>query len=391
EIVINLYKALFKELDENDIVVSVWKSLDRLDCFISGNEDLDLWVSVKYKGLFEKTLNSLGFLEFFPFVNKFEYVTHFYAFAEGKIVHLHVYYKIVTGESNTKNYILPLEIYLERESEKRLGVTIPSIELSRTIFMIRLYLKSGSLYGALLLLRDDDKYRGERDYLNLKSKPDILYIPDFIDDHLIDEMLDNIVNENLFKRFWLSYKVKNALKTSSRMSELNHFFYKIKDFSLRVANKLIFKRKKRAKKGLVLSICGLDGSGKSTAVENVGRLMKKNFDYKLVHLGRPAPTLFTLPFWLIFRLAERVKHSEKSAERSVESFLPNPNVSLLAAIRYCIIAIERKAAAIKAQAYSKNGYIVITDRYPSLEYGKMDSPRITKNTQKSCIYNFLHN
>ncbi|MBF4400544.1 hypothetical protein EAY31_22890, partial [Vibrio anguillarum] len=161
---INLYKALFKELDENDIVVSVWKSLDRLDCFISGNEDLDLWVSVKYKGLFEKTLNSLGFLEFFPFVNKFEYVTHFYAFAEGKIVHLHVYYKIVTGESNTKNYILPLEIYLERESEKRLGVTIPSIELSRTIFMIRLYLKSGSLYGALLLLRDDDKYRGERDY-----------------------------------------------------------------------------------------------------------------------------------------------------------------------------------------------------------------------------------
>nr|MBF4386030.1 hypothetical protein [Vibrio anguillarum] len=53
--------------------------------------------------------------------------------------------------------------------------------------------------------------------------------------------------------------------------------------------------------------------------------------------------------------------------------------------------IERKAAAIKAQAYSKNGYIVITDRYPSLEYGKMDSPRITKNTQKSCIYNFLHN
>ncbi|MBT2916949.1 hypothetical protein AA407_21870, partial [Vibrio anguillarum] len=65
---INLYKALFKELDENDIVVSVWKSLDRLDCFISGNEDLDLWVSVKYKGLFEKTLNSLGFLEFFPFV-----------------------------------------------------------------------------------------------------------------------------------------------------------------------------------------------------------------------------------------------------------------------------------------------------------------------------------
>nr|MBF4281128.1 hypothetical protein [Vibrio anguillarum] len=211
-------------------------------------------------------------LEFFPFVNKFEYVTHFYAFAEGKIVHLHVYYKIVTGESNTKNYILPLEIYLERESEKRLGVTIPSIELSRTIFMIRLYLKSGSLYGALLLLRDDDKYRGERDYLNLKSKPDILYIPDFIDDHLIDEMLDNIVNENLFKRFWLSYKVKNALKTSSRMSELNHFFYKIKDFSLRVANKLIFKRKKRAKKGLVLSICGLDGSGKSTAVENVGRL-----------------------------------------------------------------------------------------------------------------------
>ena len=61
------------------------------------------------KELFEKVLSSLGFLEFFPFVNKFEHVAHFYAFFEGKIVHLHVYYKIVTGESNTKNYILPLE------------------------------------------------------------------------------------------------------------------------------------------------------------------------------------------------------------------------------------------------------------------------------------------
>ena len=143
--------------------------------------------------------------------------------------------------------------------------------------------------------------------------------------------------------------------------------------------------------GIVLSICGLDGSGKSTAVENVGCLMKKNFDYKLIHLGRPDPTLLILPFWFAFRLAEKVRHKEKSAERSVDSFLPNPNVTLLAAIRYCIIAIERKAAAIKAHAYSKNGYIVITDRYPSLEYGKMDSPRITKNKKRSCFYRFLHN
>ena len=45
-------------------------------------------------------------------------------------------------------------------------------------------------------------------------------------------------------------------------------------------------------------------------------------------------------------------------------------------IRSVMLAYDRKVETIRAHKYSKNGYIVICDRYPGLAEGKMDSPRI---------------
>jgi thymidylate kinase len=52
------------------------------------------------------------------------------------------------------------------------------------------------------------------------------------------------------------------------------------------------------------------------------------------------------------------------------------NSSLVEAMRYLALAIDRHRAMVRARRLADRGFIVITDRFPSLSPGKMDSPRI---------------
>ena len=55
-----------------------------------------------------------------------------------------------------------------------------------------------------------------------------------------------------------------------------------------------------------------------------------------------------------------------------------------------MLAYDRKVETIRAHKYSKNGYIVICDRYPGLAEGKMDSPRIPLNVSRGPFYQFCY-
>jgi len=56
-----------------------------------------------------------------------------------------------------------------------------------------------------------------------------------------------------------------------------------------------------------------------------------------------------------------------------------------------LLAYDRKTQSNKAYSYSRNGYMVICDRYPGLENGKMDSPRIPPNESRGLAYQSCYN
>ena len=54
------------------------------------------------------------------------------------------------------------------------------------------------------------------------------------------------------------------------------------------------------------------------------------------------------------------------------------------------MAYDRKAETKKALKFSKKGFIVLCDRYPGIEIGKMDSPRILEDKGRGYLYNLCY-
>ena len=146
---IKLYRKLFDILRREDIFHCSWKSNNLLNEFLNGNGDLDLFVDLEQKANFEAAVRQLGFIEVSSFVSNFPYVTHYIGFdsESRKLAHIHVYYKFVTGESNSKNYILPLENLIKKHNASVRRITVPITELQKFIYLLRFFIKIGSTFG----------------------------------------------------------------------------------------------------------------------------------------------------------------------------------------------------------------------------------------------------
>jgi hypothetical protein len=105
-----LYQKLFSQLNQT-IPYTVWKSCHNLQTCLEGKEDIDLLVDNNFKEQFENILHAHGFVHASFNSLKFSFIEHYYGFDEdtGQICHIHVYYKIVTGESHLKSYYIPIE------------------------------------------------------------------------------------------------------------------------------------------------------------------------------------------------------------------------------------------------------------------------------------------
>jgi thymidylate kinase len=141
--------------------------------------------------------------------------------------------------------------------------------------------------------------------------------------------------------------------------------------------------------GLVVAICGLDGSGKSSLVFSLNENYSRHFCVKVFHVGRPASNVLTFffnPLITIYSFLKRIKAiSNKKYLVKTDNYIP-----IIYAIRSVLLAYDRKVETIKAHKCSKNGYLVICDRYPGLGDGKMDSPRIPLNESRGSLYQFCY-
>ena len=387
---LELYSNLFKKLDEKDVFYCSWKSNNRLAEFLSGKDDLDLYVSYSDKSNFESTLLSLGFKAVDSYVSSYPYVQHFIGLDHSscKLVHLHVYFKIVTGESNSKNYLLPLDSWIKRNIDKTREIPVLSHEAQWVVYLLRFFIKIGSPLSLILFFRDIKKYQDEKHSINASI---VIDLPDFLSEELFLEVSTSFTNGSLYNKFKCSWLLKSALSGFKRKNMVNHLLYELLNTSKRVFNKLFLKRKKNLKNGVLVAVCGLDGSGKSTAVNSLLEFYSQQFSTHVVHIGRPNPTIITFPFWVAFRVIEKFMHSDKSESKSVESYFPSANVGIISAFRYLILAYERFKTAKRASKFLMKGYIVISDRYPTMSYGKMDSPRVLNKPQMNFLYSYFHN
>ncbi len=117
---LELVHSLCDELASQQINYCHWKSNADIDRSCSGDNDLDLLVSIEDTQKFVEILSILGFKQ--ARVNPehaLPGVLDYYGYDQitGRLVHVHAHYQLIMGHDATKNYHIPIEkAYLESAS-----------------------------------------------------------------------------------------------------------------------------------------------------------------------------------------------------------------------------------------------------------------------------------
>ena len=161
---LGLYARLFGALESAGIDYCVWKNLHELPEALAGRGDIDLHVRPHARAAFADALRAHRFVRVRTHKGH-PWVEHHYGFDEpsGALCHLHCYFRLVTGESHVKQYVVPVERYLDALPARpnALGVREMHPWLRRRLHLFRRRIKLTSLPGALLYARERAGYRAE--------------------------------------------------------------------------------------------------------------------------------------------------------------------------------------------------------------------------------------
>ena len=131
---------LIEQLNKKGIKYCHWKSNVGLEKELEGGE-LDLYVDPESKKTFQKAIECLGFIKVIvPLQKHVDNVFHYYGCDSktGKLLHLHVFYSIITGESLLKNYKFKIGDILLEDMTEKLGMPVPNSKLELFLFIIRI-------------------------------------------------------------------------------------------------------------------------------------------------------------------------------------------------------------------------------------------------------------
>ena len=140
---LKIYKSLFSSLIENQIVFCNWKGHADVKSHLNGDGDLDTFIPESYRNKFDNIAKGIGFINVVSYQADHDFIEHYFGYDSdsNRFAHLHVYFKIVTGESATKNYLLPIENYLSDNLINSSLLPRPNETASKTIFLLRHFLK----------------------------------------------------------------------------------------------------------------------------------------------------------------------------------------------------------------------------------------------------------
>jgi len=294
---LGLYTNLFKWLNQ-EIPYAVWKACHELRVALDGQGDIDLLVDLEHRKRFIELVRDHGFVRAEFNSLKFPFVEHYYGFDKeaGKICHLHVYFKMVTGESHLKSYSIPIEHeILSNKFLNSLDVYEASFGDQALIYSMRHYIKRASLAGFLFWAHEKKDYIDEYDYIRsgLSSAGRDYSHPDNDNLHCVF----NFQSINMATRLSGYRRAKDTISSISsfrRFKAIEAALKSLYNFGVRLFYRA-FRVRKRLDNGFVLAISGVDGSGKSSMVKELHAWLSNYFDVDVLHLGKPTPRGVTLP------------------------------------------------------------------------------------------------
>lgn len=286
------------------------------------SKDIDLYISNFNEA--KRILVHEGYLITKNTKGNHDFLFHAFKKIERQTLHLHLYTSLFSGSSWLKQYNFEYFIPLLIDSSLKSELALPSKEIVHEIEWIRYTIKKKTVIDRILLKRSN--------YKIVKELTD-----------------DNQINNNDSTQFYLK-------KVFLRYPRYKLPLFYLKNVTRRLFP-LIYGHEVLAG-GKIIVIHGSDGSGKSTMIKKISEYCKSYCKIKTYTTGN-------------LRASFGLK--KKSHALNLKS------------IKSVFIAIIRLIITYKAKFYSKIGYVVFMDRWPTQGLNTFDGPRLKKKGILGCI------
>src|SRR5579872_2969044 len=378
-----------------------WKSSRRIEAALTGEGDLDLLIARHDQHSAQAILLGRGF-KLFPSVAMRHHpaILSYLGYDEpsGRLVHLHLHFRLIVGECLHKNYRIPWESDILAQAV--LHPTLPVKILDPASEAVLLGVR------ACLELRRSDPvmHRGwrtalakfERDRTRLAETLDrgqlavraCEWLGDDIGAMLTRAIYDEGALEKnhrlrvALRRHFVPYQTYNAFEARLRSllrachwaaGGLNKFYLHLpRPWSRHAPGG-----------GCVVALIGIDGSGKSTVSAAIHAWLSSETDVVPIYFGTGGgrPSFLLRPFkWLVPLLTRlfRTKPSG-SSHGKVSKTPPGLIYSLWLMVWATVVAGEKRTKLLAARRAASRGLIVVTDRYPQNEIREFnDGPLLTR-------------
>src|SRR6266508_4434932 len=217
---IELINRLMNDLNNSEVLYCHWKSNYSLTESFSDNMDIDLIVDRRDLSSALIILANLGFKQAtIIFGTMPSGIFHYYGFdfQTSQLIHVHLFNSILTGESFVKSHLFPFENMLFEKTYNIGQVTVTSKAAELVLFVIRTFIKYGSLLDLMYLIGKSEDIKAELHWLmsdnDISESLSLLktYCP-VVDKELFLTCIEALESKGLlFKRVVLAQRVRRRL------------------------------------------------------------------------------------------------------------------------------------------------------------------------------------
>lgn len=412
-----IVKSLLNELNKHDIIYCHWKSNEHVLPAVQGDTDLDVLFSENQQDQVRSILVNVGFRKFkAAWFVRYPYIEDYLAIdsESGKLVHVHTHFRLVLGEKMVKSYRLPWEnVILEgRIWMQQVNIYASSEKDEFLLLLVRLALKIPFLHTKKFAKKQDSE-DAKREFYWLKERVGKEELCQLSRKRLgsvsvtsIEALYDNGLTSEGIKQ--LSTAIRPEMNSMRRLSFLNSYrlrytrwiFYNFSRVNKRLNLLPIANHRTFLGDGLIISLMGADGSGKSTQTKLLTQQLKKKLDTVFIYMGSGDGTssfyVKLLKYTIrLFQPENDRKLNYKLSKTRISDLKVNQSpVKQVGKIVYALsLCIDKKAKLKNAQRIRRRGAIVICDRYPQIQcFGYNDGPLLgTYRTSKFACLRWIAN
>jgi hypothetical protein len=373
-----LLERLAQSLEQRGIAYCQWKGHWSAHRWASGFGDVDLLVDHEAVPAFRRVVEELGFkLAYSSGGRQISGIENYFGHdpAVGRLLHLHVHYRLLLGDYWKPVYRIPVERSMLERSVPGHPFRVPAPTDRYLVFVLRMMLRQVGRPHLSARTLWTNGIRIQLASLEAGSNP--AELASLLQEHLspvdlpfFERCVRSLRGEcGMLERAVLPWQLHHRLRAHARRVPMGALALGAVQKLLPepVAERIADPRLRLAGGGLVLALIGAEGAGKSTCARELGAWLAPAFPTIRAHLGRPPRSLLTLLVDGALKLQHPIDRLLKRAGRA------DGSIELL---RHLCTARDRFHLYEKVRRFAISGGIAVCEHYPVTQNRQLVGPTL---------------